>query len=65
MVVDIIKGVQYLNEIKDSVVVGFQWVIKEGFFCEENVCGVRFNIYDVMFYVDVIYCGGGQIILIV
>lgn len=27
--IDVIKGVQYFNEIKDSVVVGFQWVIKE------------------------------------
>lgn len=26
---DITKGVQYLNEIKDSVVAGFQWATKE------------------------------------
>ncbi|KAI3703731.1 hypothetical protein L1987_73925 [Smallanthus sonchifolius] len=30
MVVDMCKGVQYLNEIKDSVVAGFQWATKEG-----------------------------------
>ena len=29
MVVDVTKGVQYLNEIKDSVVAGFQWASKE------------------------------------
>jgi len=29
IVVDITKGVQYLNEIKDSVVAGFQWASKE------------------------------------
>lgn len=29
MVVDVTKGVQYLNEIKDSVVAGFQWATKE------------------------------------
>ena len=29
MVVDVCKGVQYLNEIKDSVVAGFQWASKE------------------------------------
>lgn len=63
--IDIIKGVQYFNEIKDSVVVGFQWVIKEGVLCEENMWGVCFDVYDVILYVDVIYCGGGQIIFIV
>lgn len=26
---DVTKGVQYLNEIKDSVVGGFQWATKE------------------------------------
>jgi len=31
IVVDITKGVQYLNEIKDSVVAGFQWASKEVF----------------------------------
>jgi len=29
MVCDCTKGVQYLNEIKDSVVAGFQWATKE------------------------------------
>ena len=27
--IDCTKGVQYLNEIKDSVVAGFQWASKE------------------------------------
>lgn len=29
IIVDVTKGVQYLNEIKDSVVAGFQWATKE------------------------------------
>ena len=29
LLVDVTKGVQYLNEIKDSVVAGFQWAVKE------------------------------------
>lgn len=29
LLIDITKGVQYLNEIKDSVVAGFQWATKE------------------------------------
>jgi elongation factor 2 len=62
IVVDCTKGVQYLNEIKDSVVAGFQWAAKEGVLCEENMRGVRFNIYDVTLHTDAIHRGGGQII---
>lgn len=29
LLVDVTKGVQYLNEIKDSVIAGFQWATKE------------------------------------
>ncbi|PFX27708.1 Elongation factor 2 [Stylophora pistillata] len=62
LVIDTTKGVQYLNEIKDSVVAGFQWATKEGPLCEENVRGVRFNIKDVTLHTDAIHRGGGQII---
>ncbi|GIY44729.1 eukaryotic translation elongation factor 2 [Caerostris darwini] len=62
LLVDATKGVQYLNEIKDSVVAGFQWATKESVLCEENMRGVRFNIYDVTLHADAIHRGGGQII---
>lgn len=62
ILMDCTKGVQYLNEIKDSVVAGFQWATKEGPLCEENVRGVRFNIHDVTLHADAIHRGGGQII---
>lgn len=60
--VDVTKGVQYLNEIKDSVVAGLQWVTKEGVLTQENMRGIRFNIYDVVLHADAIHRGGGQII---
>merc|ERR1712121_271875 len=62
LLIDCTKAVQYLNEIKDSVVAGFQWASKEGVLCEENMRGVRFNIYDVTLHTDAIHRGGGQII---
>ncbi|XP_074650493.1 translation elongation factor 2-like [Tubulanus polymorphus] len=62
VVVDATKGVQFLNEIKDSVVAGFQWASKEGVLCEENMRGVRFDIKDVTLHADAIHRGGGQII---
>jgi elongation factor 2 len=62
LMMDVSKGVQYLNEIKDSVVAGFQWATKEGVMCDENMRGVRFNIHDVTLHADAIHRGGGQII---
>jgi elongation factor 2 len=60
--VDCTKGVQYLNEIKDSCVAGFQWATKEGVLCEEHMRGVRFDLLDVTLHADAIHRGGGQII---
>merc|ERR1711990_919542 len=60
--VDVAKGVQFLNEIKDSVEAAFQWATKEGAMCDENMRGCRFDIHDVTLHADAIHRGGGQII---
>lgn len=62
LLVDQTKAVQYLNEIKDSVVSGFQWATKEGPVAEEPMRSVRFNIMDVTLHADAIHRGGGQLI---
>mmetsp|Transcript_17689 Transcript_17689/g.29904 ORF Transcript_17689/g.29904 Transcript_17689/m.29904 type:complete len:524 (-) Transcript_17689:65-1636(-) len=62
MLVDTAKGVQFLNEIKDSMEAAFQWATNEGVMCDENMRGIRFNIYDVALHTDAIHRGGGQII---
>jgi len=62
VVVDSSKGVQYLNEIQDSVVAAFQWASKEGVLCEENMRGMKFEIHDVTLHADAVHRGGGQII---
>ena len=62
MLVDVAKGVQFLNEIKDSMEAAFQWATKEGVLCSENMRGIRFNIHDVTLHTDAIHRGGGQII---
>mmetsp|Transcript_34805 Transcript_34805/g.25141 ORF Transcript_34805/g.25141 Transcript_34805/m.25141 type:complete len:841 (+) Transcript_34805:46-2568(+) len=62
LMVDATKAVQYLSEIKDSVVAGFNWVTKEGVICEENMRGICFQILDVTMHADAIHRGGGQII---
>ena len=62
MLIDQTKAVQYLNEIKDSVVSGFQWATREGPVAEEPMRSTRFNIMDVTLHADAIHRGGGQII---
>ena len=62
MLIDVAKGAQFLNEIKDSMDSAFQWATKEGAMCEENMRGIRFDIHDVALHADAIHRGGGQII---
>merc|ERR1712227_268714 len=61
LLVDQTKAVQYLNEIKDSVVSGFQWATREGPVAEEPMRSVRFNIMDVTLHADAIHRGAGQL----
>jgi len=62
LLVDCSKGVQYLNEIRDSVEAAFQWTTKEGVLCEENMRACRYNVLDVTLHADAIHRGGNQII---
>eukprot|EP00238_Polyblepharides_amylifera_P006304 CAMPEP_0196579418 /NCGR_PEP_ID=MMETSP1081-20130531/21863_1 /TAXON_ID=36882 /ORGANISM="Pyramimonas amylifera, Strain CCMP720" /LENGTH=831 /DNA_ID=CAMNT_0041899005 /DNA_START=129 /DNA_END=2624 /DNA_ORIENTATION=+ len=62
MFIDMCKGVQYLNEIKDSCVAAFQWATKEGPLCEEWMRGIKVELHDVVLHADAIHRGGGQII---
>lgn len=62
VVVDVTKGVQNMNEMKDSFIAAWQWATKEGVLCDENMRGVRINIEDITMHADAIHRGGGQII---
>jgi len=61
LLVDTTKGVQYLNEIKDSIVGAFFQATMAGIICEEALRGCRFNIEDVTLHADSIHRGAGQI----
>jgi len=59
MLVDMTKGVQFMNEIKDSCESAFQWSTREGCMTDENMRGVRCNIMDTVLHADAIHRGGG------
>jgi len=62
VVVDATKGVQNMNEVKDSFVAAWNWATKEGVMAEETMRGVRINVEDMSMHADAIHRGGGQII---
>jgi elongation factor 2 len=61
LLVDCVKGAQYLNEIKDSVCSAFQNASKLGVLAEENLRGCRFNLIDVKIHADAVHRNGAQI----
>jgi elongation factor 2 len=62
VLLDNTKGVQCLNEIKDSVVSAFQIQSKNGPLCFEKLRGCRFDLVDCYLHTDSIHRGGGQVI---
>lgn len=62
MLVDLTKGVQFMNEIRDSLENSFQWSTKQGVLTDENMRGVRVNLLDCELHADAIHRGGGQLI---
>jgi elongation factor 2 len=58
---DLTSGVQYVNEIKDSMNSAFQQGTYSGVLCDEHLRGVRFNLMDLTLHADAIHRGAGQI----
>lgn len=59
--VDTTKGVQYLNEVKDSMVGAFIQATAAGILCDEPCRGIRVNLEDLVLHADNIHRGAGQI----
>jgi elongation factor 2 len=61
VLIDSTKAVQYLSEIKDSMVGGFIQATAAGIIAEEAMKGIRFNLCDLTMHADAIHRGAGQI----
>lgn len=61
VVVDATSGVSYLHEIKDHVNSGFQVGAKKGVLIEQEMRGIRFDLFEVKLHADAIHRGAGQI----
>jgi len=62
IIIDGTKGCQFMSEIKDSVVSGFQICTRSGVLCEETLRGARFDVRDTTLHADSIHRGAGQLI---
>ena len=58
---DATRGVQFLNEIKESCVSGFQWGTRSGPLAQEMMRGVICKLLDVTLHADAIHRGQGQL----
>ena len=61
VIVDATSGCQFMNEIKEHMVSGFEIVTKAGVLCDEAMRGIRFNVNDTTLHNDSIHRGGGQL----
>ena len=62
VLVDCVKGAQYVTEVKDSICTAFQNASKMGVLADENLRGCRFNLVDALLHPDSVHRNGAQII---
>ena len=61
VVVDQTKGVQYLREVRDTMIAGAKWATEAGPLAEEPIRGIRINVVDCQLHEDPIHRGPAQI----
>jgi elongation factor 2 len=61
MIVDQTKGVQYLTEVRDSIISAFMAASESGVLCAEPMKGCRFNVLDCKIHSDPAHRGAGEI----
>jgi len=61
MLIDMTKGIQYLQEVKDMVISGFRWACQTGPLCEEPMRGVKVKLMDALLHEDPVHRGPAQI----
>ena len=56
------RGIQYLNEISELVIQGFEEAMQKGPLCKEKVVGVKIMLTDAHIHEDPVHRGPAQII---
>jgi elongation factor 2 len=61
MLVDVTKGIQYLGEVRETIIAGFRWACRAGPLCEEPLRGVKVKLVDAQLHDDPVHRGPAQI----
>lgn len=61
MFVEVTKGAQFLQEVKDMILSGYRWGLKEGPLAYEGVRGMKVKMTDVSLHEDPVHRGPAQI----
>ena len=61
MILDVTKGAQYMQEVRDMILAGYRWGIKEGPIAYEQIRGMKVKITDVALHEDPVHRGPAQI----
>ncbi len=61
IILDVTKGLQYLREIKDTILAGFRWSMEAGPLAQEPVRGVLVKLVDANVHEDPAHRGPAQI----
>jgi elongation factor 2 len=62
MILDVTKGVQYLNEVQELAIEAFEEAMKKGPLAQEQVTGVKVVLSDATLHEDNVHRGPAQII---
>nr|NAZ38859.1 elongation factor EF-2 [Acidilobus sp.] len=59
--VDMTSGVQYLKDVKDTIIGGFRVAVREGPLAAEPVRGLKVMLHDAIVHEDPVHRGPGQL----
>ncbi len=62
ILLDATKGVQYLNEVMELLIEGFEEAVKDGPLAREKVSGIKVSITDATIHEDPVHRGPAQVI---
>jgi elongation factor 2 len=61
VLVDMTKGIQYLREVRETVISGFRWACQAGPMSEEPIRGIKVKLMDVQLHEDPVHRGPAQV----
>ena len=61
MLIEVTKGAQFLQEVKDMVLAGYRWGLKEGPLAYESIRGTKVKVTDISLHEDPVHRGPAQI----